>query len=834
MIYPSSFEQKIGFDRIRELLVQKCQSSAAKDLVDSIVFYTSAETLNEELFRTDEMRVICMMETGFPGNGYEDTLTFLRQLELIPTYYPDLPSLRKLQASLGTVRSIVNFFSRTHDNAYPYLKQLCQPVVVYPAILQRLDALLDKFGEIRDNASPELSEIRHSIRQKEQAVSRKIQVILKSGQEQGLIDAEASVSMRDGRVLIPVPASNKKKIEGYIYDESASGKTVFIEPAEIVNLNNQIRELYFAEQREIVRILIQFADFLRPYAPDLIQQAHFLASIDFLRAKAALAAGMQAGKPVLSAEPGLFLQRARHPLLQKALEKENKEIIPLTLRLDANKRILLISGPNAGGKSVCLKTVGLLQYMLQCGLLVPASETSEFGLFSSIFIDIGDEQSIENDLSTYSSHLKNMREILEHADAASLILIDEFGAGTEPAAGGAIAEALLERWEVRGCFGVITTHYTNLKFFATASQGVLNGAMQFDVQQIKPLFKLETGVPGNSFAFELARKMGMPQDLIKTAQDKAGTGFVETEKYIRDIARNRRRWEEKVARIKQTDKTLETITDKYQNELSEIQSLRKKMLTQARQEAQQILDEANKKIENAIKEIKESQAEKERTRVVREDIKQLRETLNNEVSGEEDLRIARKMEQLRKRQEENEKRKRLRAGNKAEAAFRPKEDPGKDLPLVIGDKVKIKESGMAGEIIRINGKKFSVGIGQIVTHLEEDKLERISRNEYKSRTVKPTNVTGSSSFDLSSRRLNFTSHIDIRGMRPGEALETVSRFIDDALMVGVGQVSILHGTGTGVLRTEVRNYLRSAPGVSSFEDEHVERGGSGITVVYLE
>jgi len=836
MIYPAGFEQKIGFDRIREMLTQLCMSNAGRDLVDQIRFLTDASVLEPELDRTAEMREICLFEQKFPENGYEDTLSFLRQMELQSSFYPDVPSLVKLQTALVTVRSVLHFFSDSKEGSYPALKALCAPVSFFPAILQRLDKLLDRYGNIRDNASAQLAEIRSSLKNKEQQVLRKTHAILKQAQEQGVTDPDASVSVRDGRLLIPVPSANKRKIEGYICDESASGKTVFIEPAEVVNLNNQIRELGFAEQREILVILRDFAAFLQPYITDLIAQAEFLSKIDFLRAKARAALRMEAGKPVLSRETGIFLLRARHPLLEPALKKEGKSIVPLTLKINPEKRILLISGPNAGGKSVCLKTVGLLQYMFQCGLLIPASETSEFSVFESVFLDIGDEQSLENDLSTYSSHLLNMREILNHADDKSLILIDEFGAGTEPAAGGAIAEALLEQWEHRGSYGVITTHYTNLKFFATTSKGVLNGAMQFDVQHIRPLFKLETGVPGNSFAFELARQMGLPDLIIQKAQEKAGAGFVETERYIRNIARNRRKWEEKVARIKQTDKTLENITDKYQAELTEIRSLRKKMLEQARLDALKIVDSANKKVENTIKEIRESQAEKEKTKLARKELHHLKESLTKENADPQDDKITRKMEQLRKRKEASEKRKQKRENDGVQERKIKKDSARDDLqkPPVAGDKVKTIDGTIVGEILKIKGPKAGVGTGQIITWVDMTRLLKISQNEYRSHTKTVRSSREAIPDSVASRRQNFSSHLDVRGMRSDEALQEVSRFLDDAFMTGTNRLEILHGTGTGVLKTEIRKFLKTVPGVASFQDEHVERGGAGITIVFIE
>jgi DNA mismatch repair protein MutS2 len=829
MIYPQNFEQKIGFDRIKNSISERCSSLAGKEKVANISFCSDYEALNRQLLLCDEMRTICLLENTFPDSGFADTLPFLKQLES-PVYYIDVPSLVQLQMAQNTLRGIIRFFEKAKEGAYPTLLSLTHSIQLFPEVGRRLDLLIDKFGEIRDNASPSLHEIRRSIREKEQLISKRIQAILRSAQEEGVADEEATVSIRDGRMVIPVASANKRKVKGFVYDESASGKTSFIEPFEVVELNNQVRELHFAEQREIIKSLIAFSDFLRPYTSELIASADFLAEIDFIRAKATVAIQMEAGRPVLLPEPGIRLQKARHPLLQAALKKERKEIVPLSLTLTPEKHILLISGPNAGGKSVCLKTVGLLQYMLQCGLLIPASESSEMGVFQSIFIDIGDEQSLENDLSTYSSHLLNMKQALQSADPNTLLLIDEFGAGTEPTAGGAIAESILAQFEESGCFGIITTHYTNLKFFATGSTGVLNGAMQFDVQNIQPLFRLETGVPGNSFAFELARKIGLSETLLKRAEERAGSGFIDLEKNLKGIARNRRNLEEKLARIKQTDKTLEKITDKYQTELEEISRMRKSIISEAKEEAQRILSNANKQIENTIRDIKESQADKERTKEAREQLIRIREELTQGADAETDQKIAQKMEQIRKRKERRAEKAAQR--NKTVPASAPLL-PVREQPIAIGDKVRIKGGDMAGEVLRLSGKKASIGFGQMITTISIDTLERLSQNEYRAHHQSAPVQNNPQMLGLSERRLNFTSSIDIRGKRLTEALEAITLFIDDALMVGVGEVSILHGKGNGILRDEIRKYLRTIGGVSSFADEHVERGGAGITIVKL-
>ena len=829
MIYPSNFEQKIGFDRIRAMLEARCVSHAAKEKVINISFITDYYDLSRQLVLCDEMRNICLMEQGFPDTGFVDTIGFLKQLES-PLYYIDTPSLLLLQAAQNTLKNILRFFEKSKEEAYPALKSLAQPIQLYPEIGRRLDSLLDKFGEIRDNASPELQALRRSIKEKEQLMSKRIQAILRSIQAEGLAEEDASISIRDGRMVIPVPSAHKRKVQGFVYDESATGKTSFIEPVEIVELNNQVRELHFAEQREIIKILVAFSDFLRPYVPELLTAADYLAEIDFLRAKASVAVGMEAGRPILSPDQSLHLLKARHPLLQAVLRKEGKEIVPLSLKLSPEKHILLISGPNAGGKSICLKTVGLLQYMLQCGLLIPASENSEMGIFESVFIDIGDEQSLDNDLSTYSSHLLNMRKALAAAGPSTLLLIDEFGSGTEPTAGGAIAEALLEQFEEKRCFGVITTHYTNLKFFATGSRGVFNGAMQFDVQHIQPLFRLETGVPGNSFAFELARKMGLPQDLLKRAEERAGSGFVDLEKNLKGIARNRRNWEEKLAHIKQTDKTLEKITDKYQTELSEISKLRKSMIQEAKEEAQRLLAEANRHIETAIREIKESQADKERTKAARDKLGAFKSQMENLADNTTDQQIAQKMALVAQRQE---RRKARQVQRKPDTDTAKAPAPVVEKPLAPGDKVKMKGGDLAGEVLRVDGKKASVAFGQMTTTLDLKKLERLSQNEYRS-IQQPKPQVPAQNFGLSERRLQFKPAIDIRGARLDEALDTVNHFIDDAIMLDVNEVSILHGKGNGVLREEIRKFLKTIGGITAIQDAPLSQGGTGITIVHFD
>jgi DNA mismatch repair protein MutS2 len=638
-----------------------------------------------------------------------------------------------------------------------------------------------------------------------------------------------------------VASAKKRQFAGFVYDESATGKTTFIEPAEIVALTNEISELRFAETREIARILHEFAEFLRPYVPDLSAAAIFLGEIDFLMAKANVALDFIAGMPVLSESGELSLRKARHPLLEKALRKEGRTIVPLTATLTPEKHILLISGPNAGGKSVCLKTVGLLQYMFQWGMLIPTSETSELPVFDRIMVSIGDDQSIDNDLSTYSSFLADMNAMLKEADGKTLVLIDEFGSGTEPAAGGAIAEAILAELDRRGTYGVITTHYTNLKLYAASGDtGVVNGAMQFDAQKIAPLFVLEMGLPGNSFAFELARKMGLPEPIVKDAEERAGEEFVGIERNLRKIARNRRVLDEKLTKIRATDKTLEAVTDKYQKELEDIKALRQKILDEAKKEAEEIIKGANRQVESTIRTIKESQAEKEATKDAREQLSDFLGALAGKKLEDKRNReeyLDKKLKTLQERKEREKARKARRApkdGQGAADAGASEEEKltaFRSAPLKVGEKVRIKDSGMVGEVSKVSTKAVTVIVGNLSTKLPLDRVERVTSNEYRAavrETPKPRQVYDAG---IAERKANFRLELDVRGQRVSEAIENVMRYIDDAIMLDVGTVRILHGKGTGALREEIQKYVRTVPGVVSATDEHIQFGGSGVTVV---
>lgn len=839
-------EAILGFDRVRKIISDRCSTEYATARTAEENFSTDAREIRQRLLLTDEMRMIVMFEESFPSNGYIDCVRFLEILSNEGSNI-DLVSLGKLKTMLETLRRITLFFSNIKDGIYPNLKKMVSSIVLFPEVQQHIDTILDKFGNVKDTASDELYDIRRKLKDKEGAISKRIGILLKKAQADGIVDQDASVVVRDGKMLIPVSTSNKRKIQGFVYDESSSGKTTFIEPAEIVEITNEISELHFAETREIARILYEFSDWLRPYVPDLLDGAKCIGEMDFLIAKAQTALDFVAGMPIISETEEMDLRKARHPLLERSLKRDGKEIVPLTVTLTPQKHILLISGPNAGGKSVCLKTVGLLQYMFQWGMLIPTSETSEMMVFDRIMADIGDGQSIDNDLSTYSSFLESMKDMLKEADSHTLVLIDEFGSGTEPAAGGAIAEAILNEFDKRGVYGVITTHYTNLKLYASgADTGVINGAMQFDAKNIAPLFKLEMGLPGNSFAFELARKMGLPEEIIKDAENRAGEEFVGIERNLRKIARNRRVLDEKIQKIRNTDKTLESITDKYQKELEDIRKKRQEIIDEAKREAEDIVKGANRQVEHTIRTIKEKQAEKSQTRKARADLQDFVNALaakKEQDQQDRDSYLEDKLRKVNERQQRQLARKNRRATTEDQQRMNEEAEKSRMIssfrsgPLQVGEKVRIKANGMVGEVSIVSDKAVTVIIGNIKSKMPLDKVERITSNEYKSAVKaapKPVAQTTSMDSSISERKLNFKMELDVRGQRVNEALDNVMHYIDDAIMLNVSSVRIIHGKGTGALRDEIQRFLRATPGVVSAKDESVQLGGSGVTVVTFD
>ena len=827
MIYPANFESKIGFDRIRALIAERCNTEAARAKLDEHRFSSRREVVENRIASADEMRTIIQMEHEFPNEEFCDLTALIAKVRVEGTFL-DLEEAVLLARALRQVDAISRFIRSRERAVYPSLHRLTEDVISLEAIANHIDSLIDRFGQMRDSASDELYCIRRAIREREGQASKRLQQVLQAAKSAGIVEADATLSIRDGRAVIPVSAGNKRKLNGFVQGESATGKTVFIEPVEVVELNNELRELEYAERREIVRILSELTDRIRPEIDTIEASADYLATIDMLRAKGRFAAENGYVRPIVSLDGRMELRTARHPLLAIALAKEKKSVVPLDMVLNGEKRILVISGPNAGGKSVCLKTVGLLQYMFQCGFPIPCGENSELPLFESIFIDIGDEQSIDNDLSTYSSHLMNMKNMLSGASSRTLVLIDEFGTGTEPIMGGAIAEAILEQLVERGTYGVITTHYSNIKYFASNHEGVENGAMMFDVQNIRPLFRLEMGKPGSSFAVEIARKIGLPEQIIRTASEKAGSDHINIERQLREIARDRRYWEQKRDRIRIADRKVEELETSYAEQLSRIKAERQQIIREAKEEAQRLIADANRQIENTIRTIRESQAEKELTRLARKELDDVRErTARDEAAeAERSARVDREMERIERRRQRREERK--AAGGKSESA----EVVEKQIPRVIevGTKVRIKNQDGVGEVQEVKGKKATVAFGHILTTVAVDRLEAVSNAEYK-RQTRPTTARTVVSVDVSQRKLNFKDNIDVRGMRAVDALEAVQSFIDDAIMVGIGSVSILHGKGTGALKEEIRRYLRTVPDVATAADEHADRGGAGITIV---
>ena len=815
MIYPQNFEQKTGFDKVRLLIAEKCLSPLGKERVTEMNFSTHYSTITERLEQTDEFLRILHGEDEFPANYFFDVRYSLKRIRPEGTWL-DEKELFDLKRSLQTINDIIRFFRPSSDEEeevkYPALTTLAGNIMVFPQLIGKIDAILDKFGRIKDNASPALAQIRREITITMSSISRSLQSILRTAQSEGVVDKDVTPTMRDGRLMIPVIPAFKRKIKGIVHDESASGKTVFIEPEVVVEANNRIRELEGDERREIMRILTEFTDIVRPLIPDTLQSYEFLADIDFIRAKALFAEQIHGIKPILEDKQQVDWIHATHPLLYLSLQKQNKKIVPLDITLEGEKRLLIISGPNAGGKSVCLKTVGLLQYMLQCGLLIPLYETSKTGLFDNLFIDIGDEQSIENDLSTYSSHLTNMKHFVKNCNAKTLILIDEFGSGTEPQIGGAIAEALLDRFNRNQSYGVITTHYQNLKHFAEETEGVVNGAMLYDRHLMQPLFKLSIGNPGSSFAVEIARKIGLPEDVIADASAKVGADYINMDKYLQDIVRDKRYWESKRQNIRQQEKKLEDITARYEQDLEAVNKQRKEIMRTAKEEAQHILSEANAKIENTIREIKEAQAEKEQTRLARKALEEFKASVI--AAEEEDDKIARKMARLKERKEKKKQKQQTPAN---------KQIFNRDV-IEVGDNVRLKGQTSAGTVMELQGKQAVVAFGMIKSTVKLEQLEKVSKGQIKKEIQKSTFVSIETMDNMHEKRLNFKQEIDVRGMRGDEALQAVTYFIDDAIQVGAIRVRILHGTGTGVLRQLIRDYLHSVPGIRHYHDKARDLG----------
>ena len=813
MIYPAGLEHKIGFDHIRTMLKALCNFHLGKEEIDDMTFSASYDEVLYNISITQEMLVaVSDQSLNIPTTNMYDLREMLSRIR-IEGLFLDETELGTLRKTLNAQKQLNTFLHSLDTERFPLLKNVSvvqsskyrkqKDVQLsenfdFSSLLKSIDSILDKFGHIKDNASPELARIRRELTASQGSVSRALNSILRQAQADGIVDKDVSPTLREGRLVIPVPPMYKRKLGGIVHDESASGKTVFIEPTAVVEANNHIRELENDERREIICILQNISALIRPQIPDILDSQLFLGYIDFLHAKALFARQINAIAPTIQRKPIIDLHDAVHPLLWMSKQKEGKQVVPLNIRLDGKYRIVLISGPNAGGKSVCLKTVALLQYMLQCGMLVPVREDSRMGLFADMFIDIGDEQSIENDLSTYSSHLLNMKYFVKHSNPATLLLIDEFGTGTEPQIGGAIAQATLERLCQSGAYGVITTHYQNLKHFAQDTEGIINGAMLYDRQKLEPLFQLSIGKPGSSFAIEIARKTGLPEDIIRKAQDLVGTDYTDYDKHLQDIARDRRYWEEKRRQIHEKEKQLNEQIAHYEAEMAKIKQTRRELLEQAREQASSLLQKTNATIEQTIREIKESQAEKQQTRQAREKVERLKAKVE-------------KQQNHRQQPSHNNKKQNIE----------------------IGCDVRVTDRNMNGIVLELTDKKALVAIGDIKTWIALANLERVSGQAVK----KAQNITirqlNSAATQIHQRTLTFKSQLDVRGMRADEALQAVTYFLDDATMVGAHEVRILHGTGNGILRQLIRQQLPTYPQVASFRDEHVDFGGAGITIVEL-
>ena len=836
-----SLEEKIGFNEVRAMLHGNCLSPLGHEKVDAMLFLTGHEAVTSLHLQLAELTYILQTSTELPEQDFFDLRAEIQRIRIEGTYLEE-QTIWELLRALRTLHGWVDCVRRQDEEhssgiMYPALEKIAEGVFTFSSITRRLEQMLDKFGRIKDNASSELASIRRELKQAEGSVSRTLANILKSAQAEGLVEKDVAPAMRDGRLVIPVAPALKRRIKGIIHDESATGKTVFIEPAEVVEANNRIRELEAEEKREVIRILREFTEQLRPNIKELLRGFEFLADIEFLIAKHHFTKAIAGLSPEIYSTPLIDWFDARHPLLEAKLKRQGEKIVPLSIMLNRKRHILIISGPNAGGKSVCLKTVGLLQYMLQCGLPIPLADGSRAGIFEQIFIDIGDEQSIEDDLSTYSSHLLNMKRMMAGCTPNTLLLIDEFGGGTEPTIGGAIAEAVLKRFVSKKTFAVITTHYQNLKHFAEDTPGVVNGAMLYDRQKMAALFQLQIGNPGSSFAVEIARKIGIPEEVIADATELVGREYVNADKYLLDITRDKRYWEGKRQTIHSQEKQMVQTIEQYEKEIEELRGKRKEIIREAKAEADKIIAAANAQIENTIREIKEAQADKERTRSARQQLQTFREEVGQMSQEELDAYVEKKRKQIeerRKRHQERQAAKKAEKENKSDDKQSLISKPQDPNPLAVGDSVRIKGQTSVGTITAIEGKQATVTFGVMRTLVDLKRLEAStdpSKGGGNGEATQTVVVSRQTQDSIRQKHLDFKQEIDVRGMRVDEALQAVTYFIDDALLVNASRVRILHGTGTGALRQVIRQYLATVPGVVSAHDEHVQFGGAGITVV---
>ena len=828
MVYPNDFEEKIDFLRVREAIKNYCLGEIGQWLVDKMQFMTKFNDVQNRLIEVDEFMQLINSMAQFPTDNFFDMRPLFDKMRIEGTF-AEVEEIFALYKSLITVKEITRFFKKEENaETYPKLAAIAANVAVHTYVIDSIEHVVSKQGRIRDNASPELARIRREQAEKQGAASKLIRRIIAEAQHEGWVDPDVTLAVREGRVVIPIAASQKRKIVGIIHDESATGKTCYVEPSPVVELNNEISELEADERREIVRILKALTDNIRPYTDALDDAIMFLGIIDFIRAKAKYAIHINANVPHLVGTPHIDWRNAYHPILLLAFRNEERKLIPLNIELNTNSRILVISGPNAGGKSVCLKTVGLIQYMLQCGLPIPVEKNSKAGLFTNLFIDIGDEQSIDNDLSTYSSHLTNMKHFVRNSNERTLILIDEFGTGTEPMLGGAIAEAILDRLNQAKVFGVITTHYTNLKHFAAGHDGIINGAMLYDTNQMEPMFIMEMGKPGSSFAFEIAYKIGLPQDVIEEARKKVGEEHLNFDKHLREIARDKYYWERKRENIRKIERRLEDMMETEKKELDAVKKFHKEVISKSKEEAKQIIANTNKLIENTVREIKEAQADKQRTKDARQKIEDYKLETDAARSAEEE-RILQKIKKLRERENRVKTNKDKQAKQLSIADMVAE----RERDFTIGMPVRLEGQSSVGEIMELNEKSAVVAFGSMLMSVEIAKLKQLTPDEKTKLRKSVRQASLQQSYELNQRKLSFKPGLDVRGMRADEAVSRVASFIDEAVVVGAFEVKILHGKGNGILRHVVREYLQTLNIVSNIHDEHVDFGGAGITVVEI-
>ena len=795
MLYPKNIEEKLGFDKIRVLLKDKCLSSLGTDMVDKMRFSFDFEMITKWIDQTGEFKRIIEINEPFPSTNYINAVKYLDKVR-IPGTFLNEEEWFDISLSLKTISDCLKFLSRKKET-YPSLFNLAENISFDDNILKEIDKIIDEKGNIRPNASPELSRIKNELLHHERRARKVLDQILQSAVKQGITESDVSLTIRNGRMVIPVNVAYKRQIKGYIQDESASGQTVYIEPAESLEINNEIKDLEYQQKREIIRLLIQLTNYFRPSIPAVRKAYTFLGIIDFVRAKAKFAIDLGAEITDTTDKTEITWHDAKHPLLFLSHQKQGKKVVPLNVKLNENQRILVVSGPNAGGKSVCLKTVGLIQYMFQCGLMVPVKENSMLGIFKNIFIDIGDEQSIENDLSTYSSHLNNMKYFVNHADKKTLFLIDEFGTGTEPQIGGAIAESILDHFNHSNAYGIVTTHYANLKKYADSNETVKNAAMRFDLDNLEPLYELETGKPGSSFAVEIAQKIGLPRDILNNAKQTVGYEQIRFDKMLANLEWEKRQYDEKLSAVNLENQRLKQIIEEYTGLKNVLENNKKKILDEAKEQARKVINEANKQVEKTIREIKEKKAEKEHTKKMRQELEKYKSNLKEEKAEEENV-----------------------------TTYEASTGEIKE-----GDWVRIKGQEAVGQVLSLKGKNAEISIGDLKSNVKLNRLEKVTRKERKAQTTRSYSSKG---LDLNQKMADFNPNIDVRGERAEIVLPKIDSLIDNALLLGYKDIRIVHGKGDGILRKVIRDHLRSFPSIKAVKDEHIERGGAGVTIVEMD